>query len=233
MMAYPQPYPQVQQVSQVIRRQMTAEEMQLPGRFYKGLQNGLRGLSLFCLILFVFSTYVLPVMMFDPVTYDSLSIVLMVFMVVFGLVAIGMSANTIAVRKRTAQAMMEGTAVEVIGPAYRAGAMRKGQGWTVGPISVMPTRGLEGLLVEGAPTSVLCVPRLKAAIAINNIGLKNGARIICPPNLESMAVPVGLPPIPAYGQTQGPPSSGYAAPAPQAQAAQTGYPDEVPPPPPD
>lgn len=228
-MTYYQPYQQGQQLSQVIRRQMTAEEMQLPGRFYKGLQNGLRGLSLFCLILFVFSTYVLPGMVSDPVTYDTLSIVLMVFMAVFGLVAIGMSANAIVIRMRLGQVLAEGTAVEVSGPAYRTGAMRKGQGWTVGPISVLPTRGLDGLLSDGMPTKILCVPRMKAALAINNVGLSRGARIMCPPNLDAMAVPVSMP-VP--GTPLGAQYPEYGISVAQAQPLQADYPEELPPPPP-
>jgi len=220
--AYPPPYTPAQgQLNQVIRRPMTDAEMQLPGGFYRGLQNSLRGLSLFCLVLFVFNSYILPVMITDAVTYDSLSIVLMIFMAVFGLVSIGMSINTIVVRGKIKQVMMDGSAVEVFAPAYRAGAMRKGQGWTVGPISVLPTRGIDGLLVEGMPTRILCLPRLKAAIAINNVSLKRGARITCPPNLDAMAVPVTQPSTfdPNQATSQAPP-------------AQMSYPEDLPPPPP-
>ncbi len=234
MMPYPQPYPsgQAQQLGQVTRRRMTLEEMQLPGRYYKGLQSGLRGLSLFCLILFVFSIYVLPVMVSDPITYDTLSMVLMVFMVVFGLAAIGMSVNTVVVRKKVGQAMAEGTAVEIIGPAYRAGAMRKGQGWTVGPISILPSRGIDGLLVEGMPTRVLCLPRLKAALAINNVGLHKGARIMCPSNLEAMAVMVGMPASPGLGSAPGTSYPSYGSSTPQAMPSQANIDEDLPLPPP-
>jgi hypothetical protein len=184
---------------------------------------------LFCLILFVLSSYVLPVVITDAITYDTVSTVLFVFMIVFGLVAIGFSVNALLVRKRIEQSMREGTAVEVLAPAYRANSGGKGMMWTVGPISMMPTRGLEGLLVEGQPTSVLCLPRLKAAIAINNYGLKQGARIMCPPNLESMAIPVG--PMPTSGPI---PNSAYPAyGGSTAQSPQTASDEELPPPPPD
>ncbi len=208
---------QAQLPAQVIKRPLSMEERQLPGNFYRGLQNGLRGLSLFCLILFVFSTYVMPMMISDPVTYDTLSIVLMVFMAVFGLVAIGMSVNAIVVRKKISRAMADGTGVEVFAPAYRTGQMKNGQGWSIGPISLVPQRGMERMLVEGMPTRVLCVPNLKAALSINNTGLKHGARIMCPPNLEAMAVPVGVMPFPSQpGMNPSPPDN-----------------EELPPPPPD
>ncbi len=233
MMSYPQQYPgQGPPGGQVIRRPMTAEELQLPGNYYKGLQNALRGLSLLCLVLFVFSLYILPALVWDPVTYDTVSIVLMVFMAVFGLVAIGMSANALAMRGKIRKAMIDGTAIEVLAPAYRAGAMRKGQGWSIGPISVLPTRGLDGILVEGMPTRVLCLPRLKAALSINNVGLRHGARIMCPPNLDSMAVLVGMP-MQTYMQPAGSqyPSCG-AAMMPQQSPDLAVDTEDLPPPPP-
>jgi hypothetical protein len=229
---YPQQYPGIPGQAfntQILRRPLTDAERELPGRFYKTVQRSLRGISLFCLIMFVLSSYVLPVMITDAITYDTVSTVLFVFMIVFGLMAIGFSVNAIIVRKRIEQTMREGMAVEVLAPAYRASAGPKGAMWAVGPITMVPSRSLQGLIVEGQPTSVLCIPRLKAAIAINNYGLRMGARIMCPPNLESMATPVG--PMPASGPI---PSTAYPAYSESTmQAPQTGLDDELPPPPPD
>ena len=216
--------------TRIIRRQLTEAERELPGRFYKGLQNGLRGLSLFCLILFVFSTLVLPAMITDPVTYDSISITLSIFMGVFGLVAIGMAVNTIATRNKISRAMIDGTAVEVFAPAYRSNTRGKVQSWTIGPVSMMQTRGTNGLITDGQPTSILCLPKLKAAIAINNCGLRQGARIMCPPNLETMAEPVGIPPQ-SMGMPQAPQS--YPSFAPPAAPPQSAADEDLPPPPPD
>jgi hypothetical protein len=235
-MGYPQQYPGAQAPSfntQIIRRPLTDAERELPGRFYKTIQNGLRGLSLFCLILFILNTYVLSSVITDPITYDSLSTVLLVFMGVFGLVAIGMSVNAIVVRNRLVQAMRDGTAVEVFAPAYRSNTRGKVQTWTIGPISMMPTRGLEGLMMEGQPTSVLCLPKLKAAIAINNYGLKQGAKIMCPPNLEMMAVPVGMPAMPTPGPIPSSAYPAYGGPMQQAQTPLTPLEEDLPPPPPD
>lgn len=233
-MGYPQQFPGAQAPvfnTQIVRRALTDAERQLPGRFYKKIQNGLRGLSLFCLILYVLNTYVLSAVITDAITYDTVSTVLLVFMGVFGLVAIGMSVNAIVVRNRLAQAMIDGTAVEVFAPAYRGNAGGKMQTWTIGPISLMPTRGLEGLMMEGQQTSVLCLPKLKAAIAINNFGLKQGARIMCPPNLEGMAVPVG--PMPTSGPIPSSAYPAYGGPMQQVQAPQTTSDEDLPPPPPD
>jgi hypothetical protein len=44
------------------------------------------------------------------------------------------------------------------------------------------------MIQEGAQTTVLCIPRMRIALSINNVELMNGARIICPPSLESLAV---------------------------------------------
>jgi hypothetical protein len=223
-MAYPQPYPsgQGQAFNQVIRRPLTDAERQLPAGVFRTFQRGLRGISVVCLILFVFNMLVLPAVITDPITYDSVSMTLYVFMFVLGAVSIGMSVNAIVIRKRVEQAMRDGTAVEVLGPAYRSGGVGKAQAWTVGPVSMIPTREVMGILREGMMTSVLCVPSMKAAIAVNNCGLKFGARIMFPQNLEAMAVPMGV-------QA---PFGGQASPPYQGFAPQRGYSEELPPPPP-
>lgn len=233
-MGYPQQYPmnQGQAFNQVIRRPLSDAERQLPANMFRALQRGLRGMSVACLMLFVFNMLILPAMLTDPVMYDSISMTIYVFMFVLGAVAIGMSANTIVVRKKVERAMMDGTAVEVFGPAYRSGGMGKAQSWTVGPVSLMPTREVMGLLREGLPTSVLCVPSMKTAIAINSCGLKSGARIMFPPNLESMAVPMGSPMMPMAGQP-GSAFPGYAPQSPPAFPTERENLEEPPPPPPD
>lgn len=90
-------------------------------------------------------------------------------------------------------------------------------------------KGLEGLIAEGQPTSVVCVPRMKAAIAVSNCGLKTGMRVMCPPNLEMMAVPTGQ--VPASGPAPGPAYHAYGTPVQQAPNAVAE--EEPPPPPPD
>jgi hypothetical protein len=231
-MGYQQQYPGAigPAYTRIIRRPLTDAERDLPGRFYKGLQKGCRGIALFCLILFVFSTYVLPAMLTDPVMLDSISITLSIFMAVFGLMAIGMSVNTLVMRGRISRAMMDGTAVEVFAPAYRTASGSKMPSWTIGPISIIQARGMDGLMMEGQPTSVLCLPKLKAAIAINNCGLKQGAKIMCPPNLEMMAEPVGMPMTPIV-QGQAPPAA-YPSFVPQQQTPAAPE-EDIPPPPPD
>jgi len=231
-MGYPPQYPGAQAPAfnpQIVRRSLTDAERQLPGRFYKTVQNGLRGTSLACLILFFLNTYVLSAFITDAITYDIISTVLYVFMIVFGLVAIGMSVNAIILRRKLGQTLADGTVIEVFAPAYRGMTRGKVLTWTVGPISIVPTRGLEGLMVEGQPTSVVCVPRMKAAIAINNCGLRTGVRIMCPPNLEMMAVPVG--PMPMSGPVPGSAYPAYSGPMPQAP--QKAPDEELPPPPPE
>lgn len=213
-MGYPQQYPGAQAPAfntQIVRRPLTDAERMLPGKFYKVVQNGLRALSITCLVLFILNTYVLSAFITDAITYDTVSTVLYVFMIVMGLAAIGMSVNAIMLRKKLAQTLADGTVVEVFAPAYRGMTRGKGMTWTIGPISMVQMRGLEGLLAEGQPTSVVCVPRMKAAIAVNNCSLKTGMRIMCPPNLEMMAVPVG----------------------PMPQAPHTASLEEMPPPPPE
>jgi hypothetical protein len=229
---------QVQGFNQITKRMMTDAERQLPVGVYRGVQRAARGISVVCLVLFIMNAYVLSAIITDQITLDTLSIMMSVFMGVFGLVGIGMAVNTLAVRKRVSDAMMEGTAVEVIGPAYKTSAARNVQAWTIGPISMMATREALGLLREGSSTSVLCVPKLKAAVAINNYALRQGARIMFPPNLEAMAIPAGMGPMAPSGQTPVPASSSREDPepqalVPQAQVSQTSPSEEPPPPPPD
>lgn len=218
---------------QIVRRPLTDAERMLPGRFYKTVQNGLRGIALGCLILFVLNTYVLSALITDAIAYDTVSTVLSMFMIALGLMAVGMSVNAIMVRKRLAQTLADGTVVEVTAPAYRGMARGKGMTWTVGPISIVQMRGTEGLIAEGQPTSVVCVPRMKAAIAINNCGLRTGMRIMCPPNLEMMATPVGQVPAGAPVQAPAYPPPYGARPAQMPQAQQQAPYEEPPPPPPE
>jgi hypothetical protein len=233
-MGYPAQYPGAQAPAfntRIVRRPLTDAERALPGRFYRTVQNGLRGIALACLIMFILSTYVLPAVIADEITYDTVSTVLSVFMIVFGLVAVGFSVNAIVLRKRLGQALADGTVVEVLAPAYRSMTRGKGLTWTVGPVSIVQMRGIEGLMAEGQPTSVVCVPRMKAAIAINGCGLRTGMRVMCPPNLEAMAVPAGQMPVGAPGQSPAYPA--YGAPVQQPQAPQAAPEEEPPPPPPD
>jgi hypothetical protein len=234
-MGYPQPYPmgQAPGYNQITRRMLTDAERDFPIGVYRGAQKTARGVGIACLVLFILNTFVLSAVVTDQITLDTLTIMMSVFMGVFGLVGIGMAVNTLIVRKKVSDAMMNGTAVEVVGPAYRTNAGGKVQTWTVGPVSMMATREVLGLLREGAPTSILCVPSLKAAIAINYVGLKNGAKVMLPPNLESMAVPMGQAAMPMGGQVPVMPYAAYGPPVAQPQPSQTTPGEDYLPPPPD
>lgn len=232
-MGYPQPYPmgQAPGFNQINRRMLNDTEREFPIGVYRGAQKAARGLGIACLVLFVLNTFVISAFIDDPDTLDTVSIMMTVFLGVFGLVGIGMAVNTLIVRKKVSDAIVDGTAVEVIGPAYRSSAGGKAQTWTIGPVSMMATRETLGLLREGMPNSVLCVPYLKAAIAINNVGLKNGARVMLPPNLESMAVPMVQAPMPMGGQAPATQYPAYGPPAAQLPSQPAQGDDYLPPPP--
>ena len=213
---FPPPNPGYQGVgvTQITRRMLTDAERQLAVGYYKKLQTGLRGLAIICLILFIANGYVLSAIV-DPVIYDSMTIVVTVFMLVLGLVSVGMSVNTLSIRKKVTDSMRDGSAVEVSGPAYMSRAVKNVPSWTVGPVSLVASREVMGLLQEGAQVSILCLPRLKIAIAVNNYGLKHGVRIMIPPNLEAMAVPsYQAPPMP-MGQPYESLNASYQPPMPQ------------------
>ena len=217
--------------NRIVKRPLTDAERQFAVGSYKMLQNGLRAIAIVSLVFFVMYTYVIA----DLVADETLSMMFSIFMIVIGFMALGMSVNALVMRKKISDAMREGMAVEVQGPAYRSRAMKNVPSWTVGPVSFMSTREIESLIQEGAQVSVLCIPRLKLALSINNYGLKHGVRAIFPPNLEAMAVPTDQVAMPSAGQPYQTTYPEYRPPAPQGQPPQAAYPDEElpPPPPPD
>ena len=226
----PQPYAAAQGTAfnRIIRRPMTDTERQSVIGAYKMLQRGLRALAILSLVFFVMSTYVLS----DIVMDEVVSMMLSIFMIVIGFAAIGMSLNTLIMRKKIAETMREGMAIEVQGPAYRSRAVKNVPSWTVGPISLVATGEIASMIQEGAQVSVLCVPRLKLALAINNYGLKRGARVTFPPNLEAMAVPADQVMVQSAGQPSQAAYPEYRPSIPQGLPPQSAYPQYEPPPPP-
>ena len=229
----PQPYYQGQGTAfnQIIKRPLTDAERQFAVGSYKMLQNGLRAIAIVSLVFFILYTFVIS----DLVIDETFSLVFSMIMIAIGAVAFGMSLNTLLMRKKISDAMREGMAIEVQGPAYKSRAMKNVPSWTVGPISLMATREMESLIQEGAQVIVLCIPRLKLALSINGYGLKQGVRAIFPPNLEAMAVPADQVAVPSAGQPSQAAYPGYGPSIPQGQVPQTAYPEEdlPPPPPPD
>lgn len=214
--------------NRIVKRPLTDTERQFAVGSYKMLQNGLRGIAVVSLVFFILYTFVIADLIID----ETFSMVFSMIMIAIGLVALGMSLNTILMRKKITDAMREGMAIEVQGPAYKSRAAKNVPSWTVGPISLIATREIEGLIQEGAQVSVLCIPRLKLALAINNYGLKQGVRVTFPPNLEAMAVPADQVAMPSVGQPSQTAYPQYRSSIPQGQPPQTPYPEEDPPPPP-
>ena len=109
----------------------------------------------------------------------------------------------------------------------------------------MQTPELQTLLVEGAPTTVVCIPGVNAALSVNGMPLRRGASITTPPNLAAMAAnqaPYPMEPFPPqpvqYQQAPPPYQMGQQAyvSQPQQQAfiqqQQQPYPPQQPPFPP-
>jgi len=217
--------------NRIVKRPLTDAERQFAVGSYKMLQNGLRAIAIVSLVFFVMYTYVIA----DLVADETLSMMFSIFMIVIGFMALGMSVNTLVMRKKISDTMREGMAVEVQGPAYRSRALKNVPSWTVGPVSFMSTREIESLIQEGAQVSVLCIPRLKLALSINNYGLKHGVRAIFPPNLEAMAVPTDQVAMASAGQPYQTTYPEYRPSGAQGQPPQAAYPEEElpPPPPPD
>jgi len=173
--------------NQVIKRPLTNTDLELFSRFYNNLQRGIRALAVISFIfffIFVIFYYVLYDITFDWAIY----LVFYLVSFIIGLVAIITSLKFVQSRKRISDVLNEGTVIEVKSPAYRNRLVPNAAAWTIGPISVMSNpRTPLNMIQEGAQTTVLCVPRMRMALSINNVELTNGARIICPPNIETLA----------------------------------------------
>jgi hypothetical protein len=227
-MAYGYPQQMTPTITRIIKRPLTDIERGFAAKSYRSLQRAMRGIAIASLAL-VAITFLLSGVAVDP----TFSFVLTLLTIIIGALALGMSANTIMIRQKMSDILKNGTAIEVQAPAYKGRAVKNMQMFTIGPITLIATPEVLRLIQEGAQTSVLCIPKLKAALSVNNVGLERGARITCPPNLEAMAEPA----YQAAQQPMAPPQVAYPqyyqSPAPQAQPPQPTYQQYEPPPPTD
>ena len=176
--------------NQVIKRPLTDSDLGLLSKFYKSFQNRLRGLAIVSLTFSIINTFVLS----DIIMDWSISVLLYLVMFIIGVLTIAVSLNMLQVRSKISNTLKEGTAIEVQGPAYKNRTARNVAAWTVGPISMMSTPEILNIIQEGAQIRVLCIPRMKVALSINNVGLNYGARMMCPPNIEALAAPEQISP---------------------------------------
>ena len=214
-------------ITRIIKRPLTDIEKGFAGKAYRSLQKALRGLAVASIVIAVLAIF-LPGYLSDW----TFSFVLTLLAFIIGALAIGMSVNAIVIRQKITETLKNGTAIEVQAPAYKGRAAKNMPSFTIGPITLMATPEVLRLIQEGAQTSVLCIPKMKAALSVNNVGLERGGRITCPPNLEAMAETA----YPAMQQPMAPPQVAYpqyAQSTPQAQPPQQIFPQYEPPPPPD
>lgn len=172
--------------NKIIRRPISEMEKQFAIGAFKNFQKTMVGPGIFAIVLLILNLFIFPSL---GAPFEVL-IIFQIFAIGFGIAALGASVNVILVRKKVQEALREGTAIEVQGPAYKNRANKNIMTWQVGPISIMSNRrGLDQMIVEGAPTSVLFVPKLKSAISINNMALRQNVRVTSPPNIDVMATP--------------------------------------------
>jgi len=186
--SYAYPAQAAQPTTQVIKRPLTNTDLELFSRFYDNLRRGTKGLAIMSFVFF-FLFVILCYGLYDIISDWTINFVLGLFAFIIGIIAIIVSLRFVANRKRISDVLDKGTVIEVKGPAYRNRTARNVTAWAVGPISVMSRPGaVLNMIQEGAQTTVLCIPRMRIALSINNVELMNGARIICPPSLEALAV---------------------------------------------
>jgi hypothetical protein len=172
-------------INQVIKRPLNNADLELITRFYRSIQNRLKPLAIISIGLAIINVFFLSDLIMDWIV----EFLLYLFMLLVGVVAMVASLNMLLVRKRISDALKQGTILEVNAPAYRNQLARNAKAWTIGPISVTSAPAYPlNMIQEGAQTKVLCIPKMKVALSINNVELKFGTRMICPPNLEAMAV---------------------------------------------
>jgi hypothetical protein len=186
--SYAYPAQATQPATPVIKRPLTNTDLELFSRFYNNLRRGTKGLAIMSFVFF-FLFVIICYGLYDVISDWTVNFVLGLFAFVIGIAAIIVSLRFVSNRKKISDVLDGGTVTEVKAPAYRNQLVPNAQAWTIGPISVMSKPGtMLNMIQEGAETTVLCIPKMKVALAINNVELINGARIICPLNLEAMAV---------------------------------------------
>jgi hypothetical protein len=197
----------------LIKRPMTEYDRGLVIKYYQGIQKILRMIAFLPLVLFFVTTLVASS---GETAGAIISILLLLVTVILGIVVIGMSIGLVQMRKNMAAVLNDGMAIEVLGLAFRTRTKQNVVSYAVGPITLTARPEVLGMIHEGGPVSVLCIPRLKFAFSVNNVALAQGAGISCPPNLDAMAEPY----YPAAQQPMAPAYSQYIPPAPQAQTPQ-------------
>ena len=188
----------------LIKRPMTEYERGFVVKYYKGIQKILRMIAPLPLVLFLVTT-----VLASGGTADTIiSILLLLVTVVLGIVVIGMSVGLVQTRKKMSAVLRDGMAIEVLGLAFQTRTTPKVLSYALGPITLTARPDVLGMIQQGAPVSVLCIPKLKVAFSVNNVPLAQGAGITCPPNLDAMAEPyypvAQQPMTPAYSQNYPP-----------------------------
>jgi hypothetical protein len=197
----------------LIKRPMTEYERGFVVKYYQGIQKILRMIAFLPLVLFFVTTLLASS---GDTAGTIISILLLLVTVILGIVVIGMAIGLVQMRKKMLAVLRDGVAIEVLGLAFRNQSKQNVISYAVGPITLTARPEVLGMIQQGAPVSVLCIPKLKVAFSVNNVALAQGAGITCPPNLDAMAEPY----YPAAQQTMAPAYSQNYPPAPQAQPPQ-------------
>jgi len=213
-------------INRVIKRPMTDVERGLVTKNFQNLQKPLKMIASIPIILFLMNYLV-------ATTDNVLSLFITLLIIILSVVIIGMSIGVFQYRKKMSDVLRDGTAIEVHGPAYRSQSTNRNlQSFTVGSISMSMGLKDSSIIPEGAQVIVLCIPKLKTVLSVNNKGVEHGASITCPPNLEAMAEPANfVSQQPMAQQSQAAYSQQYPQPY-QEQTPPYHQPPNYPPPPP-
>lgn len=175
-------------LDRVFKRHLTGMERGLVARYYRSRQLVLRALSLIPLVLSI----VTIILIFTGMVPLALSCGLSVLAIVLSIVVVSMSIGFFVKRMKTSAILKDGTGIEVRGSASADPSARKNApSFIVGPITLFLAPKDSGLVHDGAQVRVLYVPKLNAALSVDDTGLAHGARITCQQDLEAMLEPSG------------------------------------------
>jgi hypothetical protein len=176
--------------NRIIKRQMTDAERRLVVKSFQGNQKALRILAPVPILLFAVIVFISNAG--DNTVLNVVYYLFIVVTIILCALIIAMSGWMFQLRKKTAEVLAEGTAIEVRGIATKNQESKNAQtsSYVVGPITVSVKKEDSHLIHEGAQTIILCVPILSAALSANGAEL-HGAWAKCPPDLEATAEPMG------------------------------------------
>ena len=144
---------------------MTDSERKAAVDTLKPLRNNARGMAMVSILMALMINFVT-----DPVA--------MIVPIFFGLASLGMAVKARKGVGSMGKTLATGTVAEVRAIPKR---MSTGRGWELGMFYAMRSRALNGVLIEGVPTSLTVLPETKHLLAVNGTPLRTPVQLMSAP----------------------------------------------------